>query len=150
MRGRPGTCPRTRSAPKPERGIWRKDEWAAPASHESQLAYGSPVFAAGAIPVSHRASPSRITRTQQAKPTLQTPFDLRCVHRPGTYGLHADETPSLQLYEDGTFYCYGCGAGGSIYDFAGTLWSLGTKGHAFLKLRAQLAHSFGLRAGAGF
>jgi hypothetical protein len=63
--------------------------------------------------------------------------------------FHADETPSLQLYEDGTFYCYGCGAGGSIYDFAGTLWSLATKGHAFLKLRAQLARSFGLRAGAG-
>jgi hypothetical protein len=29
-------------------------ERAAPASHESQLAYGSPVFAAGGIPVSHR------------------------------------------------------------------------------------------------
>ena len=29
-------------------------ERAAPASHESQLAYGSPVFAAGGIPISHR------------------------------------------------------------------------------------------------
>jgi hypothetical protein len=63
--------------------------------------------------------------------------------------FHSDETPSLQLYKDGTFYCYGCGAGGSIYDFAGTLWSLATKGRAFLKLRARLAGSFGLRAGAG-
>ena len=53
--------------------------------------------------------------------------------------FHADATPSLQLYEDGTFYCYGCGAGGSVYDFAGRLWSVDTKGHAFLELRARLA-----------
>jgi hypothetical protein len=63
--------------------------------------------------------------------------------------FHADGTPSLQLYGDGTFYCYGCGAGGSIYDFAATLWSLETKGRAFLALRARLADSFGVRAGAG-
>jgi len=63
--------------------------------------------------------------------------------------FHPDETPSLQLYKDGTFYCYGCGAGGSIYDFAETLWSLATKGRAFLALRARLADSFGVRAGAG-
>jgi hypothetical protein len=64
--------------------------------------------------------------------------------------FHTDATPSLQLYEDGTSFCYGCGAGGSIYDFAGTLWSLATKGRAFLKLRARLADSFGVRAGAGY
>jgi hypothetical protein len=29
-------------------------ERAGPAGHESQLAYGSPVFAAGGIPISHR------------------------------------------------------------------------------------------------
>jgi hypothetical protein len=29
-------------------------ERAAPAGHESQLAYGSPVFAVGGIPISHR------------------------------------------------------------------------------------------------
>jgi hypothetical protein len=52
-----------------------------------------------------------------------------------------DNTPSLHLYEDGTFYCYGCYAGGSIYDFAGTLWSLETKGRAFLELRARLVGS---------
>jgi hypothetical protein len=63
--------------------------------------------------------------------------------------FHADHTPSLQLYEDGTFYCYGCGAGGSVYDFAGRLWSLDTKGRPFLELRARLADYFGLRAGAG-
>jgi hypothetical protein len=63
--------------------------------------------------------------------------------------FHADDTPSLQLYEDGSFYCYGCGAGGSIYDFAGTLWSLETKGRAFLELRARLADSFGVGAETG-
>jgi hypothetical protein len=63
--------------------------------------------------------------------------------------FHTDDFPSLQLYEDGTFYCYGCGAGGSIYDFAGRLWSLETKGRAFVKLRARLAESFGLRTVAG-
>jgi hypothetical protein len=116
-----------------------KDEWAAPASHESQLAYGSPVFAAGAIPVSHRASPSRITRTQQAKPTLQTPFDLRCVHRPGTYGLHEERTASLKAYPNGSWYCYGCHQGGSIFDFAARLTGGGTRGVEFVELRAELA-----------
>jgi CHC2 zinc finger/RepB DNA-primase from phage plasmid len=63
--------------------------------------------------------------------------------------FHADDTPSLQLYEDGTFYCYGCGAGGSLYDFAGKLWTLDTKGHGFLELRARLADTFGVRTSAG-
>jgi hypothetical protein len=61
--------------------------------------------------------------------------------------FHADDTPSLQLYEEGTFYCYGCGLGGSVYDFAATLWSLETKGRPFLELRARLADSFGLVPG---
>ena len=61
--------------------------------------------------------------------------------------FHADDTPSLQLYGDGTFYCYGCGAGGSVYDFAGRLWSLETRGRAFLELRARLADRFCCRWG---
>ena len=37
--------------------------------------------------------------------------------------FHEDRTPSLQLYEDGTWYCYGaCQAGGSIFDFAARVW----------------------------
>jgi hypothetical protein len=56
-----------------------------------------------------------------------------------TCPLHDDHHPSLQLYQDGTFYCYGCRAGGSIYDFAARLWGLDTKGRAFLQLRARLA-----------
>jgi hypothetical protein len=52
--------------------------------------------------------------------------------------LHDDTTPSLQLYDDGTWYCFGCAAGGSIYDFAGRLWKLSTKGREFLELRDRL------------
>lgn len=89
-------------------------ERAAPAGHESQLAYGSPVFAAGGIPIRHRYSISRITRPQQRDRRLPKSLDLRCGRQSKTYGLHQDGTASLQLYEDGTWYCYGaCKAGGS-------------------------------------
>jgi CHC2 zinc finger/RepB DNA-primase from phage plasmid len=61
--------------------------------------------------------------------------------------FHEDRTPSLQLYEDGTWYCYGaCQAGGSIFDFAAHLWEMDTKDRAFLKLRARLADELGVRA----
>ncbi len=53
--------------------------------------------------------------------------------------FHDDRTPSLQLYEDGTWYCFGCRQGGSIYDFAARLWGTGTKRGEFLELRARLA-----------
>jgi hypothetical protein len=59
--------------------------------------------------------------------------------------FHEDRTPSLQLYEDGTWYCFGaCQAGGSIYDFAARVWDLGTSGHQFLRLRAELAQRMGV------
>ena len=64
-----------------------------------------------------------------------------------TTGFHEDRTPSLQLYEDGTWYCYGaCHAGGSIFDFAARAWRMDTKDRAFLKLRARLAEELGVRA----
>jgi hypothetical protein len=54
--------------------------------------------------------------------------------------FHDDRDPSLQLYEDGSWYCFGaCRRGGSIYDFAGLLWGVDTKGREFLTLRARLA-----------
>jgi CHC2 zinc finger/RepB DNA-primase N-terminal domain len=59
--------------------------------------------------------------------------------------FHGDRTPSLQLYDDGTWYCYGaCRAGGSIFDFAARTWRMDTNGRAFLKLRARLADDLGL------
>jgi CHC2-type zinc finger protein len=57
--------------------------------------------------------------------------------------FHPDRTPSLQLYGDGGFYCFGCGVGGSLYDFGAALWGLGTKGRDFLELRERLLHVFG-------
>jgi hypothetical protein len=58
--------------------------------------------------------------------------------------FHEDRTPSLQLYGDGTFYCFGCKRGGTIFDFASQLWSSGTRGREFLALRERLAECFGV------
>ncbi len=58
--------------------------------------------------------------------------------------FHPDDTPSLQLYQDATWFCFGCQRGGSIYDFAGELWHLGTKGREFIQLRARLASQLGI------
>lgn len=60
--------------------------------------------------------------------------------------FHDDHDPSLQLYPDGGFYCFGsgCGAGGSIFDFAARLWEVTPRGVAFLRLRERLADRFGL------
>ena len=60
-----------------------------------------------------------------------------------TTGFHDDHTPSLQLYDDGTWYCFGaCQEGGSIYDFASRAWGIETKGRSFLELRQRLADEF--------
>jgi CHC2 zinc finger len=62
--------------------------------------------------------------------------------------FHDDHNPSLQLYEDGGWYCFGCRQGGTIYDFAALLWSAGTKDRAFLRLRARLAAELGVHSHA--
>jgi CHC2 zinc finger/RepB DNA-primase from phage plasmid len=70
-----------------------------------------------------------------------TPDRTGKIHCP----FHQDRTASLQLYGDGTWYCYGaCKAGGSIFDFASPLWLTGTKGAAFRKLRTRLARELGI------
>jgi hypothetical protein len=66
-------------------------------------------------------------RTPNRAGKVSCPF-----HRP-------DRTPSLQLYRDGTWYCFGCARGGSVIDFAASLWSMGTRGAEFLALRDRLA-----------
>jgi hypothetical protein len=58
--------------------------------------------------------------------------------------FHADgreRTPSLKVYPDAArgFYCFACGRGGSIYDFASGLWGMATRGEEFRKLRRRLA-----------
>jgi hypothetical protein len=66
--------------------------------------------------------------------------------------FHPDRTPSLQLYEDGSWYCFGaCQAGGSIYDFAARLWlseqsgGAALRGRQFLELRDRLAATLSLQ-----
>jgi hypothetical protein len=62
--------------------------------------------------------------------------------------FHDDSHPSLQLYPDGGFYCFGsgCRRGGSIFDFAGHLWGIDPRGARFLELRQRLAVEFALSA----
>jgi putative DNA primase/helicase len=60
---------------------------------------------------------------------------------------HEDErTPSFHVYAaaERGWHCYGCGRGGTIYDLAGALWGLDTRGAAFLELRSRLADSLGV------
>jgi hypothetical protein len=64
--------------------------------------------------------------------------------------FHQESDPSLQLYSDGTFYCFGarCRKGGTIFDFAALLWGIGTRQRDFLKLRRRLVRTFRLTAPA--
>jgi len=57
--------------------------------------------------------------------------------------FHSDGTPSLHVYpEPGrSWYCYGCGRGGSVYDLAALLWSIPSSGRGFIELRQRLAEA---------
>jgi RepB DNA-primase from phage plasmid/CHC2 zinc finger len=57
--------------------------------------------------------------------------------------FHDDSDPSLQLYPDGSWYCFACRVGGTVYDFAARLWGCETKDRAFLALRDRLARELG-------
>jgi hypothetical protein len=67
-----------------------------------------------------------------------------------TCPFHDDRRPSLQLYPDGSFYCFGCRRGGTIYDFAAHLWLTGRsegaqlRGQQFIAVRERLTESFGI------
>lgn len=52
--------------------------------------------------------------------------------------FHADNSPSMKLYED-HFYCFGCGEHGDVIDFVGKLLSLTSKQAA-----ETIAHDFGI------
>jgi hypothetical protein len=56
--------------------------------------------------------------------------------------FHPDRTPSLQLYADGGFFCFGCRRGGSIFDFAANLWGITPRERGFIELRSRLAAVF--------
>lgn len=59
-----------------------------------------------------------------------------------TLGLHNDKTPSLQLYPDHSWYCFGCQQGGSIYEFAAALWGVNHTPRWRSQLRRSLAQIF--------
>jgi hypothetical protein len=54
--------------------------------------------------------------------------------------FHEDATPSLHVYEtpEGGWFCFSCRRGTSVYDLAGPLWGLRTRGVEFLELRRRL------------
>jgi hypothetical protein len=54
--------------------------------------------------------------------------------------FHEDRTPSLHVYHQPAqgWACFGCGRGGSVYDLAGELWQLNTRGPEFVELRNRL------------
>ncbi len=55
--------------------------------------------------------------------------------------FHEERTGSLKAYPNGSWYCYGCHEGGSIFDFAAKLTGTSTRGVAFVELRAELART---------
>jgi hypothetical protein len=66
-------------------------------------------------------------------------------HRKVPCPFHADERPSLHVYEtpERGWYCFGrCRRGGTIYDLAAPLLGYETRGDGFLQLRAELRSLF--------
>lgn len=55
--------------------------------------------------------------------------------------FHSDKTPSIKVYNDigKGFYCFGCGAGGSVIDFAMKLFDI-----SFQQAIARLSFDFGI------
>ena len=58
--------------------------------------------------------------------------------------FHDDRSPSLHVFDEPErgWFCFGCGRGGSIYDFAGLLWGRDLRGPEFLRLRRELQAMF--------
>jgi hypothetical protein len=52
-----------------------------------------------------------------------------------------ERSPSMRLY-DTTWFCWGCNAGGSIYQFGSHLWDIPTRGADFRQLRGRLNDAF--------
>lgn len=44
----------------------------------------------------------------------------------------------MMLYDDGSWFCWPCDEGGTIYDFAAKLWNMSTKGAEFQKLKTRI------------
>jgi CHC2 zinc finger len=97
-------------------------------------------------PARHRRPRTALDRDLRAIPTADY---VRVLGRrePNSAGkvlcpFHNDRDPSLQVYDGGSFYCFGCRRGGTIYDFAAHLWGCNTRGADFLALRDRLIRIF--------
>jgi hypothetical protein len=69
-----------------------------------------------------------------------TDFDLprsRTIRCP-FHGDGRERTPSCRIYET-SFYCFGCGRGGDVFNFAGALWEIPSRSSSFPELRDRLA-----------
>lgn len=55
-----------------------------------------------------------------------------------------ERSPSMRLYDNGTFFCFGCSVGGSVFQFGAHLWNMGTRGSAFIELCDRLQHELGV------
>ena len=53
--------------------------------------------------------------------------------------IHPEKTPSCVFYENGTFYCFGCHAGGSSIDFVMALYRM-----KHIEAAEKICHDFGL------
>jgi hypothetical protein len=105
-----------------------------------------------------RARPPRIAiRTELDRRLRAIPASAYVLaltgHEPDRQGkvlcpFHQERHASLQLYRDGSFYCFGCGRGGSIIDFAAALWLTGQsrdvplRGRQFIEVRRRLMAIF--------
>ncbi len=74
---------------------------------------------------------------------LEAPGNGRKVFCP----FHEERTPSLALWDDPArgWNCYGCGRGGTIFEFAAASWgySVPLRGQAFKDVRDRLLDLFG-------
>jgi hypothetical protein len=109
-----------------------------------------PGYAPAARPVPRRAGRTALDRELLAIPAAEYVRVLAGLvpNRAGKVlcPFHTETDPSLQLYLDGSFYCFGrkCKKGGTIFDFAAARWGMGTRDQDFLELRRRLAATFGI------
>ncbi len=90
-----------------------------PVDHSRQRVAARPVSRVGPV---CRSSRRTQTRLDPGLPPAD-PIPRRCGRSSRARGHLSlrgppDQTPSLHCYSDGKWFCFGCGAGGSIYDFA--------------------------------
>lgn len=144
----PGTFNHKHDPPRPVRLLAHRSESVYTLATLAAGLPGDTVPATGGPLAARRAHRSRLESDLLAIPAAEYARVLagREPNREGKIRcpFHDDATPSLQLYPDGGFFCFGsaCRRGGTIFDFAAQLWGITPKGVGFLEIRTRLAHSF--------